>query len=190
MNLGEAKKKALSLMAEYSVDGVPIPDGENADYLNRMNRFANDAQMEISDKVSIEAVLRIDQISINEPGYYKYPLPADYKELRYMNREDERFSDFRIENRKLMLKKVHAGAFELSYIKNPEELSSSTPDTYLFEVDLHAQHLIPYFMGGMAITDENPTLSDKLLNLYYSKLAALAKKYDDHPNTIQIDYGL
>lgn len=189
MQLGEAKKKALSLMAEYSVDGVPIPDGENADYLNRMNRFANDAQMEISDKIGIEAVFTFEQTGSNEQGYNKYTLPSDYKELRYMNRNDERFSDFRIENRKVLVKKLFEGAFELSYLKNPQELSSSTQDAYEFEVDLHAQHLIPYFMGGMALTDENPTLSDKLLNLYYSKLASLTKRHDDYPNFIQNNYS-
>ncbi|MET3699516.1 hypothetical protein SAMN05877753_111154 [Bacillus oleivorans] len=55
MNLGEAKRKALSLMAEYSVDGVPIPDGENADYLNRMNRFADMAQKELATIKKIHA---------------------------------------------------------------------------------------------------------------------------------------
>jgi hypothetical protein len=59
LQLGEAKKKALSLMAEYSVDGVPIPDGENADYLNRMNRFADTAQKEISQIKKIHAVYSI-----------------------------------------------------------------------------------------------------------------------------------
>lgn len=177
-------------MAEYSVDGVPIPDGENADYLNRMNRFANDAQMEISDKIGIEAVYAFEQAGSMEEGYNKYPLPADYKELRYMNRNDERFTDFRIENRKVLVKKAYSGSFEASYTKNPQELSTDTQDNYVFEVDLHAQHLIPYFMGGMAITDENATLSDKLLNLYYSKLAALEKRHDDFPNFIQNNYGM
>lgn len=59
INLGEAKKKALSLMAEYSVDGVPIPDGENADYLNRMNRFADSAQKELAQVKKIHAVFNL-----------------------------------------------------------------------------------------------------------------------------------
>ncbi len=59
MNLGEAKKRALSLMAEYSVDGVPISDGENADYLNRMNRFADAAQKELAQVKKIHAVYEI-----------------------------------------------------------------------------------------------------------------------------------
>lgn len=103
MNLGEAKKKALSLIAEYSVDGVLIPDEENADYLNRMNRFASDAQTEISDKIGIESSYIIEQMATNGNVYNRYNLPDDFKSHRYINLDDERFSYYRIENRKLLV---------------------------------------------------------------------------------------
>ncbi len=61
MNLGEAKRKALSLILEYSVDGVTIPDGENADYLALMNRFADIAQKEIAQIKKIHATYSISQ---------------------------------------------------------------------------------------------------------------------------------
>jgi hypothetical protein len=61
MNLGEAKQKALSLMAEYSVDGVLTPDGDNADYLNRMNRFADISQKEIAQVKKIHSKFSISQ---------------------------------------------------------------------------------------------------------------------------------
>ena len=80
MKLGEAKKRALSLMAEYSIDGVLIPEGENADYLNRMSRFANDAQFEISEKVPIEASFFMEQVADNKRDYVRYELPVDFKE--------------------------------------------------------------------------------------------------------------
>jgi len=190
MNLLEAKRKALSLMAEYSVDGVPIPDGENADYLNRMNRFANDVQMEISDKLGIESAFLINQIGINQEGYFKYDLPVDFKEHRFMNMNDERFYDYRIENRKILIKKGLTGEFEFFYFKNPTEITSGTEDTYEFEVEAHSQHLIPYFIGGMAITDENPSMADRLLNMYYSKLLSITKRNDDYPNFIRSTYSM
>lgn len=61
MNLREIKDKSLSLMAEYSIDGVEISAAENADYLNRMNRFADIAQKEISQVKKINAVFSISQ---------------------------------------------------------------------------------------------------------------------------------
>lgn len=188
MNLGEAKKKALSLIDEFSVDGVPISDGENADYLNRMNRFASDAQMEISDKISIESSYTFTQIATNEEGYFKYDLPSDFKDHRFINLKDERFSAYRIENRILLIRKGISGEFEHFYFKFPEELTKGTEDNYEFEVELHAQQLIPYFIGGMVLQDENSSTSDRLLNIYYSKLANISKRNDDFPNYIQANY--
>lgn len=48
-------------MAEYSNDGVLIPDGENADYLLRMNRFADQAQKELATIKKIHATYQITQ---------------------------------------------------------------------------------------------------------------------------------
>lgn len=61
MNLSEVKDKALSLMAEYSIDGVEISAAENADYLNRMNRFADISQKEVAQVKKIHAVFSISQ---------------------------------------------------------------------------------------------------------------------------------
>lgn len=61
MNLSEVKDKALSLMAEYSIDGVEISAAENADYLNRMNRFCDISQKEVAQVKKIHAVFSISQ---------------------------------------------------------------------------------------------------------------------------------
>lgn len=67
MDLDESKQKGLSLIAEYSTDGVPIPAGENADYLNRMNRFADIAQKQVAQIKKIHAVYSISQNPIPNP---------------------------------------------------------------------------------------------------------------------------
>jgi hypothetical protein len=188
MNLGEMKKKALSLMAEYSIDGVPISAAENADYLNRMNLFANDAQFEIADKVGIDSTYLYTQVGVSEEGYNKVSLPADYKEIRFVNYNDCLFHNYRIENGKFVVKKVYDGDFEISYCKHPTVLTELTADTQELEVDKHTQHLIPYFVGGMAIHDENPTISDRLLNMYYGKLAAIRKRDIEYPVSINTTY--
>ncbi len=188
MNLGEVKKKALSLMAEYSIDGVEISAAENADYLNRMNRFASDAQMEISDKVGIESSYLFVQTGTSEEGYNKYTLPIDFKEHLHMNLDDERFNNYRLENKNILVKKSVTGSFEFFYFKNPQELTLDTPDSYELEVDVHTQNLIPYFVGGMSLHDENPAVADRLLNMYFGKLNTVSKRYDDFPINIQSVY--
>lgn len=190
MNLGECKKKALSLMAEYSVDGILIPTDENEDYLNRMNRFASDAQMEISNKVGIETSYTFHLVADPSGGYTKHLLPDDYKEYLYLNYQDEHFRDYRIENRKLLIPKTYDGEFELFYYKHPIEITPDTNESYEFEVTKHAQHLIPYFVAGMAVQDEKQAISDRLLNLYYSMLNNLRPLDDEASNdSIRNVYG-
>jgi hypothetical protein len=190
MNLGKAKDKALALIAEYSIDGSKISVSENADYLNRMNEFASDAQMEISDKIPIDAVFTYEQASTGIKTYNKIPLPEDFKELRFVNLNDERLNNYRIENNNLIIRDSISGTIEISYSKNPTELSETTEESYEFEVDKHVHHLIPYFMGGMAVHDENPTISDRLLNMYYTKLGVATKRNIEHPNSIGITYSI
>ncbi|WP_050613335.1 hypothetical protein [Bacillus testis] len=184
MNLGEAKKRALSVMAEYSIDGTLIPDNENADYLNRMNRFANDAQFEISEKIPIESSFYMEQFGNNSTGYTRYDLPKDFKEMGSMLLNGSPFLPFRVQGRSFSLPSNVTGSFELIYHKNPTELDDKTPDSYEFEVDQYAQQIIPYYMGGMALADENVTIADRLMNLYYTKLQALYKRNNDYPQTI------
>lgn len=184
MNLGEAKERALSLIAEYSVDGSRISDSENADYLNRMNRFSSDAQMEISEQLGIEASFTFEQDGTNESGYNRYELPTDFKEHRLLLRENEIFLDYRIQNQYLMLKKGVTGSFELLYYKYPQELTVNTPDSYEFEIALNGHALIPYYVGGMVIADENTAIADRLLNIYFTRLQSLTKRNEDYPQLI------
>ena len=190
MNLGEAKKRALSLMAEYSIDGTIVPDAENADYLNRMNRFANDAQMEISDKVGIELSTFYSQIGTSEEGYTRYDLPTNYKELRKVMYNDKVFTNFRIVSKKILFEKSLNGTFELIYSAVPMELTAETPDSYEFEVDKHVHYIIPYYLGGMAIHDENPQIADRLLNIYFSRLNNVEKTEQDYPYAVEIIYNV
>jgi hypothetical protein len=190
MNLGEAKKRALSLIAEYSVDGAIISDSENADYLNRMNRFASDAQMEISDKVGIETSYTIVQTASNDSGYNKYALPDDFKQHLYVNLNDLLFTDYRIQNHQLVISKVYEGTFELFYFKNPAELDPDTDDNYEFELERHAQAPIPYYMGAMAVQDEKPSIADRLFSIYQTKVMNLNQKNVDLPNQVITNYSM
>ena len=48
MNLGEAKRIALVLMREWTIDGNVVPVAENADYLKSADDLANIALMDIA----------------------------------------------------------------------------------------------------------------------------------------------
>lgn len=306
MNLGEAKKRALSLMAEYSVDGVPISDGENADYLNRMNRFADVAQKELAQVKKIHSVFSLsnnpikpqqgllqgfdikqhlpgtdiidmfqgsqayyfevdnvgdiyieestvsgwvplvtinntvkgqftaykglinasnplNQIRLRFSGnyvynirnkalfaysfpsvqdvpdyrpYIKFQMPSDFMELqKVIQQGDPRtyidMISFKWEGKKtFVLNYYDVGSFDVHYYRYPTTIDSTTPDTYDFEIDIEAQEAIPFFLGGHALMDENPTLAIQLLNEYQTKLSRLFTTDDFGITTITQNYGI
>lgn len=189
MNLGEAKIKAIQHINEYSTNGNLTSASQNADYTLRFNNHANDAQFEIAEKVGIEASYKFTQVGSNVEGYTKYPLPADFRQFIKLNKDDEPFYSYRIENRQIIIKNWIDGSFELLYYKNPTVIDDTTQDDYSFEIDAQYHHLIPYYMGGMAVIDENQALSNKLLNIYYGKLNNATKMLEDFPTKIQNIYS-
>lgn len=306
MNLREAKEKALSLMAEYSIDGVPIPDGENADYLNRMNRFADTAQKEIAQVKKIHAVYSISNNPINSqqgllqgfelkqhlPGvdiieaytgskayyfevdnvadvyieenvngvwtalvtinntvkgqftaykgltnasnpdnairmrfsgnyvynvrnralfayafptandvpiytpYVKYQMPADFMELQKVIQQTdprqykEMIAYYWEGKRTFVLNYYEHGSFDIHYYRYPTTITSTTSDTYEFEIDTEAQEAIPFFIASKAVFDENQTMAIQLLNEYQIKLSRLYMADDFGITTITQNYGI
>jgi hypothetical protein len=184
MNLGEAKKKALALMLEYSNDGVAVPEGENADYLAGMNLFAHDVQMVISDRVAIVASYTFRQTATYENGYNKYSLPINFKRLTGLFLNDVPVLGFKVMVNQIWVPKVYSGQFELFYEKIPVPINPTTDDSYVFEIDLHTHHLIPYYMGGMALAEEKENVSSKLLNIYFSMLENLVDYKNQNPSSI------
>jgi hypothetical protein len=180
MNIGQMKKIVLSYMDEYSVDGVLTPDGDNKDYLLRMNAFANDAQVEISNLIGIDAsqTFNISRFT-PEYGHYRIPLPSDFRRIKGITLNGDDLIGFTVENGKILIPIGYEGTLELFYYKNPVEITNATPDTYEFEVDLYAHSLIPLYVGGMVTARETPTLADRLLNMYYGRLGGLRKESRD-----------
>lgn len=188
MDLKTAKDLAIQRMNEWSNNGNLIDASKNTDYTLRMNGFANDCQNEISDKVGIDATYTInDSTTVDETsnGYRKYNLPTTFKEHRYVRWNEELFNDYRIENNQFIISDAYSGTFVLFHYKYPTEIDSSTPDAYVFEVDPYTHTIIPYYLGGMAIADENPMISDKLLNIYYDKLSKAHKRRVNYPNRVR-----
>jgi hypothetical protein len=184
MNLGEAKKKAIALMLEYSNDGVAVPESENADYLAGMNLFAHDAQMVISDRVAIVSSYTFSQTATYENGYNKYPLPSNFKRLIGVYINDIAANGYRIMSNQVWVPKSFGNQFELFYEKIPTSITPTTVDSYEFEIDPHTHHLVPYYLGGMALAEEKENVSSKLLNIYFNMLENLTDYKNQNPSTI------
>lgn len=180
MKLGDAKKHALALMAEYSVDGLPISEGENADYLNRMPLFAHEAQMDISTRSGVTAVMSFELEKQDGKKYNYIPLPSDYREMKYVFLDEELFTgNYSILNGQIRFNAGYEGTVDLYYWKYPKELTTETDDSYEFEIDKEYHHLIPYYLGGKCMTDENPDIAERLLGDYYNRLNDVREAHED-----------
>lgn len=75
MNLGDAKRKAIKLIDEYSTNGSLTSAAQNGDYLMRMNDLADIAQKEIAAIKKINSSFTITQNAIpNQLGIYAFDL--------------------------------------------------------------------------------------------------------------------
>lgn len=189
MNLGSAKTKALQRMDEYSSSGAVIPEAKNADFKLRMNDAADYVQKEISDKVGINAVYTINSSvtpTATENGYDKYDLPTTYKDHRFAYIDDERFEDYRMVDRQIWIPEGNTSTITLYHYKYPATITDSTADSYEFEVDPNTHECIPYYIAGQALMYDDPASSDKLLNIYYSRLEQLTKRSIRYPKKVRI----
>jgi hypothetical protein len=111
--------------------------------------------------------------------YVKYTMPTNFMKLKgVIHKTDvriyEHMSDFFWEGKRvLVVNYYHTGSFDIEYFAYPADITASTADDYAFEVDIDACEAIPYFMGAMALVEENPSISTTLLNLYQAELGNL-----------------
>jgi hypothetical protein len=111
--------------------------------------------------------------------WVKYTMPANFMKLKSIDhRTDvriyEHMSDYYWEGKRvLVVNYYYNGSFDIEYFTYPADITAATLDTYLFELDVDACEAIPYFMGAMALIEENPSISTTLLNLYQAELGNL-----------------
>lgn len=111
--------------------------------------------------------------------YVKYTMPSNFMKLKgIVHRTDprvyEHMSDYYWEGKRtLVVNFFYTGSFDIEYYAYPADITSTTTDDYVFEVDIDACEAIPYFMGAMALIEESPSISTILLNLYQAELGNL-----------------
>lgn len=182
MNLKQIKDKAIQIIRQYSNGGSLISEGENADYLISMNSLINDAQFELS---SIRPIIKKAVLSApisTSDSLKRYDMPIDYAGFKELKRGDYEFTDFDFEGKVMIIPKYYDGEFTLWYYGYPILIDNDTNDNTELEIDLDLQMVIPYYVAGMTIIDENKDLADVFLSQYEAK-----KFKTTAPNKITID---
>jgi hypothetical protein len=124
--------------------------------------------------------------------YVKYTIPGKVMKLKsVIQRTDPRvythLTNYSWEGKNtIVINYYYTGSFDIEYYKYPDDITATTDDAYLFEVDIDACEAIPYFMGAMALIEENPSVSTTLMNLYQAELGNL-DPIDTGVSTMAID---
>jgi hypothetical protein len=111
--------------------------------------------------------------------YVKYTMPSNFMKLKgIVHKTDprvyEHMSSYYWENKRVLVVNYYlTGSFDIEFYTYPADITSTTADNYEFELDVDACEAIPYFMGAMALIEENPSISTILLNLYQAELSNL-----------------
>jgi hypothetical protein len=65
----------------------------------------------------------------------------------------------------------------------PDIIDNNTSDNVSLEVDLDCQQVIPYYVAGMTIIDENKELGELFLSMYERKKSSIKTKATRKPIT-------
>lgn len=127
--------------------------------------------------------------------FVRYELPDDFMDMNrigyeYDPRQYVSLSDYKREGRKTLLLNIYLkGSFLVQYYRLPTTITSTTLDSYIFEVDEDAAQAIPYYIASHVIIDENISISTQFMNMYQSKLANLSPTDGTISSSIQNSMG-
>ncbi len=115
-------------------------------------------------------------------SFVPYDMPTDYMEFDkiirwYDQRQLQETSEYlKTEDKKVYINWFLTGQFDIHYFKRPTEITSATLDTYEYEIDPKAHHLIPYYIGAFACDESKSNVKSLLLGEYKTKLSNISNQ--------------
>lgn len=165
MTLGEGKKKVLMLLDEYSAGGAITTD---ADIANKMAPFFDMAQKDVAKHKPVYKELEAEVTE--ESGILM--LPDNCAEVYRIWRDGRLTRAYTVRGRQLVLTK---GKYIVEYRAVPEQVTSDTPDEYVFELCEEACALLPFYVASMQLITDLVVDYGAIWNIYKTMLAELDK---------------
>lgn len=175
MNLGEMKKKALGLIEELNTDSELLTDDPDIaakinDVINmimfemcRMKKLPGYVEMEVK-KGDI-----IDFNAVEKAGKYEVYQLATVKGVRYDSKAQG-----------TILKVLEEGVAEVEYFKYPERITSTTKDSYEFELTNDVLEIMPYGIAGDLLKSD---ISSEYGQIY-------SRRYEEMKQLLDPRYGM
>ena len=164
MTLGEAKRKVLMLLDEYSSGGEITAD---ADVDAKMNDFFDMAQR---DAAAWQPIVR--RVA---DGTGSMALPDDVSRVIRVRKNGIRVSDYEVVDGELLSPEGDRSQLTLDYIASPEKIAPDTVDDYEFEVSDEAANCLPFFVAAQQLIADLVVDYGAFYNLYLQMRAMLPR---------------
>ena len=166
MTLGEAKRRVLMLLDEYSTGGELTVD---ADVDAKMNDFFDAAQRDVA---AWQPIVRRAAVTLDGTG--SLALPSDVSRVLRVRKGGAR-ADYEVVDGKLLSASGDTSTLTLDYIASPEKITPETPDDHAFEVSPEAANCLPYFVAAQQLVADLVVDYGAFYNLYLQMRAMLPR---------------
>lgn len=167
MTLGEAKRKVLMLLDEYSSGGALTPD---ADVDAKMNDFFDMAQR---DAAAWQPIVRRAAVTLDGTG--SQALPEDVERVIRIRKNGVRAARYEVVDGRLLYPAGDASTLTLDYIAAPQRITPETGDGYEFEVSAEAANCLPFFVASQQLIADLAVDYGAFYNLYLQMRAMLPR---------------
>lgn len=196
-----AKDYTLELINQYSIAGAVTPETYNnqADYIARIPKLLNDAQMYVATSVGkIRAVEELENLSCDDNGKWRvYTMPRDYWQLcsggliRYDEHgELERCNLYHaIGANQIAVSKSVSGNMSAEYYRLPRSLPENPADDEPLDNTVPAQMTLPYYVAAHLVMYDNAFAYQALMNEFETRLNRLVGAPTIIYGTVADTYG-
>lgn len=200
MNYKWARDFTLELINQYSIAGAVVPGSYNnqADYLLRIPKLLNDAQMYVAtNQGRIRTSVPMSTMEHEQKGsWVSYKLPADCWQvcssgIVILGDEGvQRFHRYhQIGGDTLLVPSELDGELLLEYFRYPKLLEQNPLETDELDNTPVAQMVLPYYVAAHLVMHDNDFAYQSLYNEFEAKMARLAEVPKTEVTAAEDSYG-
>ena len=178
MKLGELKKKVLALIEELNADSENLTD--DPDIAAKHNDVINQVMYELA---RIKKIAEYVEMSVNEGDTVEFEdiereCGSTVYQLGTVSGADHVFKA-----NGTIIKVLETGTLEIDCFVYPERITSSTPDSYEFELSEDVLEIMPY---GVAADLLKSDISTEYGSIYATRYESMLQRLDPRNNLTSI----
>ena len=198
MLYSEIKRETLSHIHRYTVAGKPVSASYNnqADYLNRIPVFINEALVNILTLVKREATVYPLTDGEEYGDCLRHELPDDFYTLRsggvsrIRNGRFEPTNNYRLQGKKyILIPKGEDGEYTVEYYRYPNLLPLDAKDSFNLKEDIEVIQTATYYAAAQLALYDDEFLYASLYNDYESRLSRLSPGISTEARAVDDAYG-